>query len=412
MTQKLEHIDQLAVFYEPAPDRRIKVGRLARRRHELLFEYDPAFLGSKLELSPYHVRLRPGVVTDPDFVFDGLMGVFEDSLPDGWGRLLLDRRASELGISAGSLTPLDRLMVVGSRAMGALTYEPELSIDDPVVVKLSALARDINLVMREARGADLERLIAVGGSPKGARPKALIQLSPRGEVHFGARTIEPGFTAWLIKFPAQQDDPHSAPLEHAYFLMAKAAGIDVPRTMLLARTQRRPGYFAIERFDRKAATRIHMHTLGGLLQLPHGYAALDYSDLLKVTRELTRNEAAVAETFRRACFNVLAQNRDDHTRNFAFLMDDTGVWRPSPAYDLTFASGPAGEHTMLVAGEGRAPGVEHLAALAKRADVRHATQIIDEVRGAVARFKRFADNAGVPARLRNQTASALGLATR
>ena len=138
--------------------------------------------------------------------------------------------------------------------------------------------------------------------------------------------------------------------------MAKAAGIDVPRTQLLGKTTRSPGYFAIERFDRKGTTRIHMHTLGGLLQLPHAYAELDYRDLLKVTRELTRNEAAVAEMFRRACFNVLAHNRDDQSRNFAFLMDEQGAWRPSPAYDLTCSSGPGGEHTMLVAGEARAPG--------------------------------------------------------
>jgi serine/threonine-protein kinase HipA len=295
--------------------------------------------------------------------------------------------------------------------MGALVYEPERAIDDPVVVKLSELAKDADLTMREVRGADLERLIAVGGSPKGARPKVLVQIAPDGDTHFGAKAIQPGFTAWLVKFPAQQDDPYSASLEHAYFLMAKAAGLDVPRTQILGRTARRPGYFAIERFDRDGPTRIHMHTLGGLLQLPHGYAALDYSDLLKVTRELTRNEAAVTEMFRRACFNVFAHNRDDHSRNFAFLMDDQGGWRPSPAYDLTFAPGPGGEHTMLVAGEARAPGIEHLATLGTRLDLKKASKIIDEVRAAITRFPRFADKAGVPARLRNQTAKALALSS-
>jgi serine/threonine-protein kinase HipA len=409
---RLEPIDQVAVFYEPTPDRRRKVGRLARRRHQILFEYDPAFLGTKLELSPFRLRSTPDVVIDPDSVFDGLMGVFDDSLPDGWGRLLLDRRASQLGISAGSLTPLDRLTVVGPRAMGALVYQPERAIDDPTVVKLNELARQADLVLREARGADLERLIAIGGSPQGARPKVLIQIAPTGEMRFGAREIEPGFTSWLVKFPAHQDDPHSAALEHAYFLMAKAAGLEVPRTRLLNQTSRRPGYFAIERFDREGTARIHSHTLGGLLQLPHGYPALDYVELLKVTRELTRNEAAVTEMFRRACFNVFAHNRDDHSRNFAFLMDDQGTWRPSPAYDLTFAPGPGGEHTMLVAGEGKAPGVAHLTTLGARLDLRHTANVIDEVRAAVARFLRFADKAGVPARLRDRTAKALGLSRR
>jgi serine/threonine-protein kinase HipA len=409
---KLEHIQRVAVFYELAQDRRIKVGRLALERRNILFEYDPAFLSSRLELSPYHLRLTPDVIVGQPAVFDGLMGVFEDSLPDGWGRLLIDRRAAELGMSAASLTPLDRLTVVGARSMGALVYEPEIAIDDPAFVKLSELAAQASLVVNEARGADLEQLIAIGGSPQGARPKVLVQLSPGGDVHFGARNILPGFTAWLVKFPARQDDPHSASLEHAYFLMARAAGIDVPRTRLLGKTKRRPGYFAIERFDREGATRIHTHTLGGLLHLPHGYAALDYSDLLKVTRELTRDEAAVTEMFRRACFNVFAHNRDDHSRNFAFLMDETGAWRPSPAYDLTFAQGPGGEHTMLVAGQGRAPGIEHLTALAARVDVKNSPEIIHEVRAAIRRFKQFADQAEVPVRLRDRTAQALTIPKR
>jgi serine/threonine-protein kinase HipA len=409
---KLEHVEQLAVFYEPEPARRKRVGRIALKQRQILFEYDATFLGSKLELSPFHLRLTPDVVVGQSAVFDGLMGVFEDSLPDGWGRLLIDRRAAELGMSGVSLTPLDRLAVVGARSMGALVYEPEIALDDPAIVKLSELANQADMVMREAAGADLERLIAIGGSPQGARPKVLIQLAPSGDVHFGAKTIQPGFTAWLVKFPARDDDPHSASLEHAYALMAKAAGVDIPRTRLLGKTTRSPGYFAIERFDRDGATRIHTHTLGGLLHLPHGYPALDYGDLLKVTRELTRDEAAVAEMFRRACFNVFAHNRDDHSRNFAFLMDEKGTWRPSPAYDLTFAQGPGGEHTMLVAGEGRAPGIDHLTALAAQADLKHGAKIIDEVRAAIARFKRFADKAGVPARLRDRTAKAIAPSQR
>jgi serine/threonine-protein kinase HipA len=340
------------------------------------------------------------------------MGVFDDSLPDGWGRLLIDRRAAELGLSGSSLSPLDRLTLVGARSMGALIYEPEIAIEDPTMVKLSELARESAKVLDGTSGADLDKLIAVGGSPKGARPKVLIQLSPKGDMHFGAKTIEPGFTAWLVKFRAREDNPHSAALEHSYLLMAKAAGLDVPRTQVLGKTKREPGYFAIERFDRVGATRRHTHTLGGLLHLPHGYAALDYGDLLKVTRKLTRDESAVAEMFRRACFNVFAHNRDDHTRNFAFLMDERGGWQPSPAYDLTFANGPGGEHTMLVAREGRAPTRDHLMKLAKGNDLKHPGPIVDEVRAAIDRFKDFAEEAGVPSRLRGEIAKTLGVPKR
>ena len=406
---KLERVEQLAVFYEPEPARRMKVGRLALKRRQILFEYDRAFLGEKLELSPRRLPLRPGVVVGEAGVLDGLMGVFDDSLPGGWGKLLIDRRAAELGLSAGALTPLDRLALVGSRSMGALVYEPETVLDDPTTVRLSELAKEAEAVLRDASGPNLETLIAAGGSPKGARPKVLIHLAANGEVHFGARNIEPGFTAWLLKFPAREDPPHSAALEHAYFLMAEAAGLDVPKTQLLGKTARRPGYFAIERFDRRGTTRIHTHTLGGLLHLPAAYPALDYIDLLKVTRDLTRSDAAVAQMFRRACFNVFAHNRDDHSRNFAFLMDEHGGWRASPAYELTFASGPGGEHTMLVGGEGRSPGREHLLGIAAAVGLKHAAKLLDEARAAVRDFSRFAEEAGVPARLRKQTAAALAL---
>jgi serine/threonine-protein kinase HipA len=276
-------------------------------------------------------------------------------------------------------------------------------------VKLSELAKETETVLQGASGADLERLIAVGGSPQGARPKVLIQLSASGEVHSGARNIEPGFTAWLVKFRGPHDDASSAALEHSYFLMAKAAGLDVPRTQVLGKTARDAGYFAIERFDRTGTTRRHTHTVGGLLHQPHGYSAFDYRDLLKLTRRLTRDEAAVAEMYRRACFNVLARNRDDHTRNFAFVMDEQGVWRASPAYDLTFAEGPGGEHSILICGEGKEPQRAHLLKLAAEGDLKRPEAIIDELRAAIDGFKGFADEAGVPPKRRDTVAKALGI---
>lgn len=399
---KLTHVTQVTVFYAPAEDRRIKVGRLALKSREILFEYDPHFLATKLELSPFKLPLQAGVVRGDPATLDGLMGVFDDSLPDGWGRLLIDRLAVQHGLSAASLTPLDRLVHVGSRSMGALVYEPETTLDEPQVVTLAELGREVEAVLTDAKGGDLQRLVALGGSPKGARPKLLVQIARNGDMHFGARRIGEGFTAWLVKFPAPTDDRHMASLEHAYFLMARAAGLEVPATQLLGRTKRSPGVFAIERFDRKGPKRIHMHTFGGLLQVPVAYPAFDYRDLLQLTRELTVNEAAVAEMFRRTCFNVFAHNRDDHTRNFAFLMNEQGAWVPSPAYDLTFSDGPAGEHTLLVAGEGKTPTTAHLRTLAKQMEVKKASPILEKVRGAVSNFRHFADEAGVPTKLRSR----------
>jgi len=404
---KLERAAQVAVFYEPREGHSSRVGRLALKGATILFEYDPRFIETGLELSPIKLRLRRGVIEGEPTILDGLMGVFDDSLPDGWGRLLIDRRAAELGLSAMSLTPLDRLLLVGARAMGALRYEPDTVIDEPSHVRLSELAKEAEAVQLESGDADLERLIAVGGSPKGARPKVLVQIAADGTLRFGARSIADGFTAWLVKFPAKGDPKGSACSEHAYAEMARAAGIDVPRTQLLRPTKRHEGFFAIERFDRRASNRIHMHTLGGLLHLPHGYPALDYKDVLGVTRGLTRDESAVAEMYRRACFNVLAHNRDDHSRNIAFLMNETGEWSLGPAYDLTYSDGPRGEHTTLVCGEGKMPTAEHLVRLAEDLDVRRASDILDEVRDVVSRFSQFADDARVPPRVRDLIAKAI-----
>ena len=399
----------LAVFYDPEEGRRVKVGRLARKDREILFEYDPAFLASGLELSPFKLPLRPGVVSGNRGLFDGLPGLFEDSLPDGWGRLLIDRRAAKGGLSPAQLGPLDRLALIGARAMGALVYQPEHGDAPPGVVSLPALAADAAAVLGGAHRENLEQLISLGGSPQGARPKVLLQVADDGSAFYGDRDSRPGCTPYLVKFRAERDDVHAGALEHAYLRMAAAAGIDTPRTLLLGRTRSHPGYFAIERFDRAGKTRVHLHTFSGLVHAPHTYPSTTYQDLLRATRDLTRDESAVAEMFRRACFNVFAHNRDDHTRNFAFLMSERGVWRPSPAYDLTLSEGPGGEHSMLIGTEGANPTATHLLSLAEAVGLKRPRRIVDEVRAAVDSFRRHADEAGLPKRLRERVARRLGV---
>lgn len=401
-----EPVRLLSVLWEPEEGRTVPVGRLARRGHELLFEYDPSFLKRGLELSPFKLPLRPGVFVGDPRVFDGLMGVFDDSLPDGWGRLLMDRRAARAGLDPRQLGPLDRLSLVGARAMGALVYEPQVALEPPSVVSLREVEAETRAVLRGARGADLERLIALGGSPHGARPKALVQLSPAGEVISGSAVALAGCTAWLVKFRARDDGPHAGTLELAYTRMAQAAGLEVPEARLLGRTRGHPGYLALRRFDRDGKRKRHLLTATGLLHAPHTVPSLTYEGLLQATRRLTRDERAVAEQFRRACFNVLAHNRDDHARNFSFLMDVRGTWRLSPAYDLTFSSGPGGEHATLL-GDGADPGTSDLKALGAAAEVKRPQPIIEAVREAVSRFSRFADEAGLPKKLAREVARKL-----
>jgi serine/threonine-protein kinase HipA len=376
---------------------RRKVGRLATQDRRILFEYDSGFLASGLQLSPFELPTRPGVVPGGPAIFDGLFGVFNDSLPDGWGRLLLDRTVERLGILRGSLTPLDRLAYVGRHGMGALSYEPDYSQADgeAVVLKLDKLAAEAATVLSGEQGAVVEKLLRLNGASAGARPKVVAQVSgDKAKIIYGPAALPQGYAHWMIKFPSQLDEADVGAIEYAYSLMARGAGVEMPETHLFGAKKKR--YFGIRRFDRDGDRRIHMHSLSGLLHADHRTPSLDYDAFLKATQVLTKDVTQVEKAFRLACFNVLAHNRDDHAKNFSYLLDDgSGQWSLAPAYDLIFSAGPAGEQSMMVMGEGKAPGVEQLRALAKKHDLRKSEAIIDEVRGAVARWGEFADAAGV-----------------
>lgn len=377
--------------------KRHKVGRLAMQDRRILFEYDADFLATGLQLSPFELPTRPGTVIANAPMFDGLFGVFNDSLPDGWGRLLLDRAVEKLGVLRGEFTPLDRLAYVGRNGMGALSYEPDYSEADgePVVLKLEKLAADAATVLAGEQGPIVEKLLKLNGGSAGARPKVVAQVSAdKKKIIHGAGKLPSGYAHWMIKFPSTLDGNDIGAIEYAYSQMARAAGVDIPETHLFGAKKKK--YFGIKRFDRDGDRRIHMHSLSGLLHADHRTPSLDYDGFLKATQILTKNVAEVGKAFRLACFNVLAHNRDDHPKNFSYLLDDaTGQWTLAPAYDLIFSAGPGGEQSMMVMGEGRAPSVEHLRALARKHGIKRAEEIIEEVRAAVSRWQTFADAAGV-----------------
>ncbi len=376
---------------------RRKVGRLAAQGRRILFEYDPAFIATGLQISPFQLPTRSGVIVEDRLVFDGLFGVFNDSLPDGWGRLLLDRAIEGIGIARQDLTPLDRLAHVGQHGMGALSYEPDLSQSDraPLVLELDKIARDAATVLKGEEGPVIVQLLKLNGASAGARPKVVAQVSAdRKRIVHGPATLAKGYTHWMIKFPATNDDASIGAVEYAYSLMARAAGIAMPETHLFSARKKR--YFGIKRFDRDGDRRIHMHSLSGLLHADHRTASLDYDAFLKATQILTKDITEVERAFRLACFNVLARNRDDHAKNFSFLLDDaTGQWTLAPAYDLTFSSGPGGEQSMTMMGEGKSPDSTHLRALAKKHDLKNAEAILSEVTAAIAQWDHHADAAGL-----------------
>jgi len=369
------------------------VGRLAIRGQKIYFEYDTAFVESGLEISPLRLPLKSGVTSfDPD-PFEGLAGVFSDSLPDGWGKLLFERFMTSQGIDASSMTPLDMLAYVGKYGMGALVYEPDYGIEEGKdAINLDLLAQESQEVLNGTSEEVLQELLTLNGSSAGARPKALIGVDKtRKKIVHGVSKLPKGYEPWLVKFANTQDGIDAGAIEYVYALMARDAGVHMPDTHLFP-TKRGAGYFAVKRFDRDGSKRIHMHTAGGLLHSNFRLPSLDYEGLIALTGRLTRDVREVEKMFRLAVFNVLAHNRDDHAKNFSFLMDEKGEWKLSPAYDLTFSSGVRGEQSTMVMGEGKTPGVEHLAKLGAEAQLPKAKvkQIIEQTKSALSGWKKLA----------------------
>lgn len=389
------------------------VGRLAYIDGVAYLEYASSFLTSGLELSPVHHKLGPGLIKPHDQAsFEGLHGIFHDSLPDGWGRLLIDRRARQLSIEPSTLTPLDRLACVGFRSIGALTYAPATNIwiDGKPVLDLDKLAIDSQQVLKGNISDILDELGRVGGSPGGARPKALIAINDKEQVIHGDEEVPNGYTHYLVKFPGSDDPTDIAQIEQAYADMAIAAGINFPKSTLLSGENGKP-YFAVQRFDRDGSKRNHMHSASGLLYSDIRIPSLDYQDLILLTRSLTRDHRQSRSMFTLAVFNVLAHNRDDHARQFSYTMERDGTWKLSPAYDLTFSYGPGGEHSTSVLGHGKSITREHLIALGKKADLKNSdiATIIERVETAIADWPQYAAQWGVSQASKQEVSKAIKL---
>lgn len=344
----LANVSRLSVFLGER-----KVGSLAITPEGLAaFEYDAEWVDSGFSISPLSLPLRPGVFVPELDPFDGLFGVFQDSLPDGWGALLLDRMLKEQGIDSESLTTLARLSIVGSNGRGALRYEPEIDMGASAssAEALDELAVICEEIFEGKPVDDLDEAYAAGGSSAGARPKAYVEAD-------GAE--------WLVKFPSSMDPPGIGCQEYAYSKAARECGLNVPETRLFP-SDLCEGYFGSRRFDRNAAgAGIHMVTASGMLEVTHRQPVLDYGHLFQVTLGITHDERQAWELFRTMCFNVFAHNQDDHSNNFAWLCED-GVWRLAPAYDLTYSTSFGGEHATTVNGNGN-PEMTDVLAIADKA---------------------------------------------
>lgn len=356
------------------------VGTLAMTaNHKAAFQYSEEWLEHGFSISPFSLPLKNQVFVPNKDYFDGLFGVFTDSLPDNWGSLLLNRLLRANGQNPDKLTVLDRLAIVGTSGMGALTYYPEKEIQEKQGhSNLDELAEQCQKLLNTEYSDKLDELYRLGGTSGGARSKIMTTID--GE-------------EWIIKFPAHVDGRNAGKMEYDYSCCAKQCGITMSETRLFP-SDKCEGYFGTKRFDRVidngTQKRIHMLTAAALLELDFEQQSLDYHSLMKLTKILTRDYLEdVNNMFRRMCFNVFAHNRDDHSKNFTYLYHEAeNRWRLSPAYDLTYSNTYYGEHTTTVDGNGRNPGEKEILAVGVAAgmDRTECKRIMNQIKDCVNRM--------------------------
>ena len=369
----MNKIKSLQVFYNEK-----KVGTLALMKNNIVaFEYDSNWITNGFSISPFSLPLKKQVFIPRIDPFDGLYGVFSDSLPDGWGRLLVDRMLNSQNINPREISQIDRLAIVGETGMGALSYKPEYNLleDKDYQEDYDNLALSCKKILNTEYSADLDKLFKLGGSSGGARPKILTKIDNED---------------WIIKFPSSLDESNIGKLEYLYSVCAKKCKIDMPETKLFP-SKISSGYFGIKRFDRKklstgAIRKLHMISVSGLLETSHRIPNLDYNDLMQLTLNLTKSFEEVEKLFRLMCFNVFSHNRDDHSKNFSFIYnEDLNKWELSPAYDLTYSYSINGEHATTINGNGVNPGLTDILKVAEKIglDKKKAEKIAIEIKEIV-----------------------------
>lgn len=392
-----------------------------------VFQYTPEFAQSGIEVAPLMMPLTYAPYEFPSLsreTFKGLPGLLADSLPDRFGSTLINSWLSRRGRDPGSFTPVERLCYTGTRGMGALEFKPLMN-DAPTATRTIEIAALVELANRvlddrialegKLGGADdqqaIEDILRVGTSAGGARAKAVLAWNPAtGEFRSGQAPSAGGFGNWLVKFDGvhgnrdkEVADPQGfGRIEYAYYLMARAAGIDMEVCRLHEEGGR--AHFMTKRFDRTdAGSKLHMQSLGALMHydfnIAGGYA---YEQALQAIRRLGLSMADIEQQVRRAFFNIVARNQDDHVKNIAFLMDRKGTWRLSPAFDMAYSYNPSGvwtgQHQMSLNGKRDGFDVDDLLTFASVGGVKKAKAktILSEVSEAVSVWRKFAMDSGVP----------------
>lgn len=389
-------LEAVNIYYEGWGERWLW-GTLVRTRRVTsrpvtVFEYSSEALSRNIELSSHRLPLKQKTTKGFPVHQLELPGPAYDALPDGWGMLLMERLFRKRQLSPASIGPLERLAYVGNNALGAMTFEPVApeGMESDQHVSLESLASGVQKVMRGEGGEYLEMLMQVGGSPQGARPKALVYRDPL-TLEFTTAHIA-GYEPWLVKFPAKSEHPEVCAIESVYAHCLRLCDVQTPDSLHF----HLPGghaAFASKRFDRLHDMRIPVQSLasftGADYQVP---GSLNYQNFLRATHLCTRDIRQKAVAFERALFNVVFNNRDDHTKNFSYRMDQAGNWQLSPAYDVTYCTGPGGWHQMDVCGEALNIGREQMMQLAAEADLTEqaASELIEKMGAVASRFTSIA----------------------
>lgn len=364
----------------------IEVGTLIEQNQSFYFRFDRSFLDKKLEISPIKLKKTDEIIACPKEPFDGLFGVFNDSIPDGWGRLLLDRKLIEKGINPREINALDRLSFVGKNAQGALIYEPYGNENETFnsLFDLDIIAIESSEILKNENSSILDDLYHLGGNSVGARPKILVNYSEKNN-QFNTE-ITDDFEPWIIKFSALNDLKDSAKIEYAYYLMALDCGLQM-HTSKLFMSEKGRSFFGTKRFDREKNKRLHFHSACGMLHDNFRYSTMDYGHVMDAANKLEKNIQACEKVFRLAVFNVFANNMDDHSKNLGFLMDENGKWKFAPAYDLTFSPARGNYQSLSVASNYQNVGTKELKRLADYFEIKKGNKILDEVKESLSKWK-------------------------
>jgi len=367
----------------------IEIGTLLERNKTIYFQFNREFLDRKLEISPIKLKNTTEIIACPKDPFEGLFGVFNDSIPDGWGRLLLDRKLIEKEINPREISVLDRLSLIGKNGQGALVYEPFTEGNESFKPKfdLDEVAFESKEILQNGNSAYLDNLYHLGGNSVGARPKVLVNYSESKNL-FGIKNTA-DFDPWIVKFSALNDLEDSAKIEFAFYLLAKECGIEMSNSKLFFSEKGRC-FFGTKRFDRIKNQRLHFHSACGLLHDNFRFSTMDYGHVMDAAKMLEKNAIACEKVLRLAAFNVFGNNMDDHSKNLGFLMNEKGEWEFAPAYDLTFSPARGNYQSLSVASNYQDVGTNELLKLATYFEVKNATKIIDEVKESLSKWRHLA----------------------